>query len=75
MSSDNHVFTNRIMINLIIRWCLNNRFLVTLVTLLMLGVGYYAVTNIPIDAIPDIGDKQVIVLADWPGRSPQDVED
>ncbi len=63
------------MINLIIRWCLNNRFLVTLVTLLMLGVGYYAVTNIPIDAIPDIGDKQVIVLADWPGRSPQDVED
>ena len=63
------------MVNLIIRWCLCNRFLVILVTLLLLGVGYYALTNIPIDAIPDIGDKQVIVLADWPGRSPQDVED
>lgn len=63
------------MVNLIIRWCLNNRFVVILVMLLWLGVGYYAVTNIPIDAIPDIGEKQVIVLADWPGRSPQDVED
>lgn len=63
------------MVNLIIRWCLNNRFLVILVTLILLAVGYYAVINIPIDAIPDIGEKQVIVLADWPGRSPQDVED
>ncbi len=63
------------MVNLIIRWCLNNRFVVILVTLLLLGIGYYALINIPIDAIPDIGDKQVIVLADWPGRSPQDVED
>ena len=63
------------MINLIIYWCLNNRFLVILVTLLLLGGGYYSVSNIPIDAIPDIGEKQVIVLADWPGRSPQDVED
>ena len=63
------------MVNLIIRWCLNNRFAVILVMLLLLGIGYYAVVNIPIDAIPDIGEKQVIVLADWPGRSPQDVED
>lgn len=63
------------MTNLIIRWCLNNRFIVMLATLLLLGAGYYAVANIPIDAIPDIGEKQVIVLADWPGRSPQDVED
>lgn len=63
------------MVNLIIRWCLNNRFIVILVTLLLLGGGYYALVNIPIDAIPDIGEKQVIVLADWPGRSPQDVED
>ncbi len=63
------------MVNLIIRWCLNNRFIVILVTLLLVSVGYYALANIPIDAIPDIGEKQVIVLADWPGRSPQDVED
>lgn len=63
------------MVNGIIRWCLNNRFIVILATLLLLGIGYYSVTNIPIDAIPDIGEKQVIVLADWAGRSPQDVED
>lgn len=63
------------MVNLIIRWCLHNRFVVILMMMLLLGIGYYAVTNIPIDAIPDIGEKQVIVLADWPGRSPQDVED
>jgi len=63
------------MVNLIIRWCLHNRFAVILAMFLLLGIGYYAVTNIPIDAIPDIGEKQVIVLADWPGRSPQDVED
>jgi Cu(I)/Ag(I) efflux system membrane protein CusA/SilA len=63
------------MVNLIIRWCLNNRFVVILMALLVLGIGYYALANIPIDAIPDIGEKQVIVLADWPGRSPQDVED
>lgn len=32
-------------------------------------------TNIPIDAIPDIGEKQVVVYTDWPGRSAQDIED
>ena len=63
------------MTNVIIRWCLNNRFLVVLVSLAILGVGYYSLTHATIDAIPDIGDKQVIVIADWPGRSPQDVED
>src|SRR5574338_255926 len=63
------------MVNFIIRWCLNNRLLVMLATMVLFAVGYYAVTHIPIDAIPDIGEKQVIVLADWPGRSPQDVED
>ena len=63
------------MTNAIIRWCLSNRFFVVLATIIVLAVGYYALTNIPIDAIPDIGEKQVIVLADWPGRSLQEVED
>jgi Cu(I)/Ag(I) efflux system membrane protein CusA/SilA len=63
------------MVNFIIRWCLNNHFLVILLALAALGAGYYGLVNTPIDAIPDIGEKQVIVLADWPGRSPQDVED
>ena len=37
--------------------------------------GLLRLLNTPVDAIPDIGEKQVIVFADWPGRSPQDVED
>lgn len=63
------------MVNAVIRWCLRNTFLMTV---LMAGVclgGYYAVIRTPVDAIPDIGEKQVIVYADWPGRSPQDVDD
>ncbi len=62
------------MINALIRWCLKNGFLVILCMLALLGGGYYAVQNIRVDAIPDIGEKQVIVFADWPGRSPQDVD-
>jgi Cu(I)/Ag(I) efflux system membrane protein CusA/SilA len=62
------------MVNAVIRWCLKNAFLVVLaVGALMVG-GYYALTRTPVDAIPDIGEKQVIVFADWPGRSPQDVD-
>src|SRR3712207_3651720 len=63
------------MVNFIIRWCLDNRFLVVLLSLAALGAGYYGLVHTPVDAIPDIGEKQVIVLAEWPGRSPQDVED
>lgn len=63
------------MIAALIRWCLTNRFLVILVTLAAAGAGWYALVNTPVDAIPDIGEKQVIIYADWSGRSPQDVED
>ena len=63
------------MVNFVIHWCLNNRFLVILLTLATAATGYYCLVNTPVDAIPDIGEKQVIVYADWPGRSPQDVED
>ena len=63
------------MVKFIIDWCLNNRFLVLFFTAVTLAVGYYCLKNTPVDAIPDIGEKQVIVYADWQGRSPQDVED
>ena len=63
------------MVNTIIRWCLNNPLLVAIAVLAVMGGGWYALANIPIDAIPDIGEKQVIVVAEWPGRSPQDVDD
>ncbi len=63
------------MVNAVIRWCLNNTLLVLLAMGAIIGGGWYAMMNIPVDAIPDIGEKQVIVVAEWPGRSPQDVDD
>ncbi len=63
------------MIDAIIRWFLTNKFLTALLIIALIGGGYYALINTPVDAIPDIGEKQVIVFADWPGRSPQDVDD
>ena len=62
------------MINAVIRWCLTHAFIVVLGVGAITGVGYFAIRNTPVDAIPDIGEKQVIVFADWAGRSPQDVD-
>lgn len=62
------------MIDGLIRWCLRNTFLVTIAVAAIIGFGYYSLRRTPVDAIPDIGEKQVIVYADWPGRSPQDVD-
>ncbi len=63
------------MINRIIEWSLRNRFLVLLAYVLLAGWGYWALLKTPIDAIPDLSENQVIVFTDWPGRSPQEVED
>jgi Cu(I)/Ag(I) efflux system membrane protein CusA/SilA len=63
------------MISALIRWSLANRFLVLSATLLLFGWGIFAVRRVPIDAIPDLSENQVIVFADWEGRSPQEVED
>ena len=63
------------LINKIIEGCLKNRFLVIAAFVLVLIFGVSSMKNTPVDAIPDIGELQVIVYADWPGRSPQDVED
>lgn len=62
------------MIDGLIRWCLKHAFLVVLAVVAIGAAGYYAMINTRVDAIPDIGEKQVIVFADWPGRSPQDVD-
>ncbi len=62
-------------INALIDWALGNRFLVICTTLLIVAWGIWAVRNTPVDAIPDLSENQVIVYADWAGRSPQEVED
>ena len=63
------------MINQLIAWSLRNRFLVFCGVALLIGFGVRAVYRTPVDAIPDLSENQVIVFADWPGRSPQEVED
>ena len=63
------------MIHWLIDVSLRNRFLVIALFLLLGGWGYWALLTTPIDAIPDLSDNQVIVFTDWPGRSPQEVED
>jgi Cu(I)/Ag(I) efflux system membrane protein CusA/SilA len=62
-------------INWLIDFSLRNRFLILGLTLLIIAAGLYTVRTNPVDAIPDISETQVIVFADWPGRSPQEVED
>lgn len=52
-----------------------NRFIVLALYALLIAVGTWATWNTPLDAIPDVSDNQVIVFVDWPGRSPQLVED
>ncbi len=63
------------MIAAIIRWSLNNRFLVLCGFIALCAWGVVALRRVPIDAIPDLSENQVIVYADWAGRSPQEVED
>ena len=63
------------MINALIDLSLRNRFLVVGFFVLVGAWGYWALLTTPIDAIPDLSDNQVIVFADWAGRSPQEIED
>lgn len=63
------------MINKLINYCLRTPFVVFVIYIVVFFWGLWAITNIPVDAIPDIGEKQVIVYTEWPGRSAQDVED
>uniref|UniRef100_UPI00258285DF efflux RND transporter permease subunit n=1 Tax=Idiomarina sp. TaxID=1874361 RepID=UPI00258285DF len=63
------------MIKSVIRWSVNNRFFVLLATLILVGVGAFAVKNTPVDALPDLSDVQVIIKTSYPGQAPQVVED
>lgn len=63
------------MINRLIESSLRNRFLIACATLAIIGLGLRAVFHTPVDAIPDLSENQVIVFAEWTGRSPQEVED
>jgi Cu(I)/Ag(I) efflux system membrane protein CusA/SilA len=70
----------------VIRFCLENKLVVVLLIMFFIGwgvmvapfdweLGFWPRNPVAVDAIPDIGENQQIVFTDWPGRSPQDVED
>ncbi|MBX2859288.1 MAG: CusA/CzcA family heavy metal efflux RND transporter [Cellvibrionaceae bacterium] len=63
------------MIASIIKWSINNRFLVLLATTMLVGMGLFSLQRTPVDAIPDLSDVQVIIKTAYPGQAPQVVQD
>jgi Cu(I)/Ag(I) efflux system membrane protein CusA/SilA len=63
------------MIARVITWSARSATLIGLMALLLTAGGIYALTRIPVDAIPDLSDTQVIVYTEYPGQAPQVVED
>lgn len=81
MNNRNHSILDKI-----IRYCLDNKLVVSVLTIMVIGWGIMVAPfdwdlgnlprePVPVDAIPDIGENQQIVFTEWMGRSPQDVED
>ena len=63
------------MISRIIEWCAHNRFLVFTGVLLLTLTGIWSLGHIPLDALPDISDVQVIIHTNWEGEPPSIIED
>ncbi|MCB1321187.1 MAG: efflux RND transporter permease subunit, partial [Leptospiraceae bacterium] len=63
------------MIKQLIEWSVANRFLVLALTTILIALGIYQTLRMPIDAIPDLSDVQVIIQTDFPGQTPKLVED
>ena len=63
------------MIARIIEFSVRNRFLVLLLTAILIGLGIWATYRIRLDALPDVSDVQVIIVTDYPGQNPQVVDD
>ncbi len=59
----------------IIEWSLKNKFFVILATVFATALGVYSLKTIPLDAIPDLSDVQVIIFTEYPGQAPRVVED
>ena len=63
------------MIKAIVNFSVRERLVVFIATAAIVAYGWYSFREVPIDAIPNVSENQVIVLTDWPGRSPKDIED
>lgn len=63
------------MIEKIIEWSIKNKFMVIIATGFIVLGGIYSLKNMPLDAIPDLSDVQVIIFTEYPGQAPEVVED
>ncbi|WP_417375601.1 efflux RND transporter permease subunit [Gimesia maris] len=63
------------MLRALISFSIREPLIMLCATALLIGFGWFSVREVPIDAIPNIGENQVIIFTAWPGRSPKDVED
>jgi Cu(I)/Ag(I) efflux system membrane protein CusA/SilA len=63
------------MINKLLDFCIRERLVVFVGMVVVFAYGWYATKKVPLDAIPNVGENQVIVLVEWMGRSPKDMED
>ena len=63
------------MISGVIEWCAHNRFLVFTGVLLLTLTGIWSMGHIPLDALPDISDVEVIIHTNWEGEPPNIIED
>ncbi len=63
------------MIERIVEYSIRNPLIVIFISIGVAVWGLHATINTPVDAIPDLSENQVIVFADWPGRSPKEIED
>src|SRR5210317_791741 len=63
------------MIRPLLDFCIRERLVILLGSMAAVVGGVYAAREVPLDAIPNVGENQVIVLTEWSGRSPKDVED
>ncbi len=63
------------MLRTLIEFCVRQPVLTLLGAVVVAAIGGYCAMVVPIDAIPNVGENQVIVFTEWPGRSPKDVED
>ncbi len=63
------------MLSRIVEWSLRNKLLLLVVSLVLAVAGAYSISEMPLDALPDLSDVQVVVYTKYPGQSPRIVED
>src|SRR5215207_6756951 len=62
------------MLNRLVQFALSQRLFVLLATALLIGFGWYAFANLPIDAFPDVSSTQVKIIMKAPGMTPEEIE-